>query len=283
MEKALPERLLAGGWWARVRMYAGSNLALGLLCAPRDVRRDLEVLYAFCRVVDDVADEGAMGAGERLEWLRLWREGLRGKRRLPRDLEAVLERRGVERQWLEAVVEGAEDDVRLRFYRTLQDLEGYCWRVAGAVGLACNRVSGCLSPKSAWYAERLGLALQLTNILRDVREDAAQGRVYMPLQWLEEAGEQVRDWVRGRPGRGLEEVWQRLAAEAKRVFAELEGAVPAQDAARMRAAEAMRKVYAELLRQMEHAGARQVWEKKCRIGLARKLLVLLKNLQFSSC
>jgi phytoene synthase len=158
----------------------------------------VEALYAFCRTVDDLADEYPLAVGGPLldAWWR-WVDGLRGGAAgpapapapdRPADENAVLaaalrdvvERFGVPPAYLRLLVEGVRSDTERAAIASFPELRDYCYRVAGTVGLAMCHVLGAATPEAFERAERLGIAMQLTNILRDVGEDLQKGRVYLP-------------------------------------------------------------------------------------------------------
>jgi len=180
---------------------SGSNLAFALRVLPQSRRRDMRVFYAFCRQVDDLADEPDMPLEQRRLGLRRWREALSGRAGRSSDepplasaLREVLTRRQVPMEWAVEVVLGCEMDLEGARYRTWEDLRCYCYRVASAVGLVSARIFGGRGCDA--YAVELGLALQLTNILRDAAEDyTVSGRVYLPGEELERFGIQKGSWV----------------------------------------------------------------------------------------
>jgi len=149
-----------------------SHLAFALLWLPRERRRDALVFFRFCRAVDDIADEPGRSEEEKRRLLQEWLDGIE-RNSLPAELESVVARHGIDRNLLAEIVRGCATDVRPARFETFAGLEKYCWRVACAVGLVSIRIFGCKDPASSAYAENLGHALQLTNILRDVGEDAA--------------------------------------------------------------------------------------------------------------
>src|SRR5690606_4898043 len=156
---------------------SGSNLAYALAVLPRAVQRDMEVFYAFCRVVDDLVDDPHLHPEERRAGLDRWRTLVEGPRQDPRpgleaEFEALRRRRPRQREDFLAILDGMEMDLAPRLFETEGELRHYCHHVAGAVGLVSATIFGCSHPDSRLYAEELGQALQWTNILRDVGEDA---------------------------------------------------------------------------------------------------------------
>jgi 15-cis-phytoene synthase len=233
------------------------------------------VFYAFCRQVDDLADEPNLPFEERRLGLRRWREALScvgasgsGEPSLASALRDVLDRRQVPREWAVEVVLGCEMDLEQAQYRTWEELRRYCYRVASAVGLVSSRIfggNGCDA-----YAEELGLALQLTNILRDAALDySLSGRVYLPGEELERFGICKGSWATGEP-RGWSAFMEFQLARARGHFEAAQSLLPDSERRVMVAAEIMREVYGTLLERMAGDGFR-VWERFYRLSRGRKV------------
>lgn len=249
-----------------------SHLAFALLSLPATRRRDALVFFRFCRAVDDIADEGSAKAPEREAALEEWLEAV-AARRLPPELEDVVARHEIPRDLLSEIIRGCLMDVRPCGFETLPDLERYCWRVACAVGLASIRIFGCTRPASESYAEHLGHALQLTNILRDVGEDAGLGRIYLPADLMAQFGVSREEIFSGRPGPGFLPLVRFLAGRARSHF---DAAVPpAGDHRALLAAETMKALYAKILDRLD-AAAFPVFERRIRLGRLEKVLVALR-------
>ncbi|MEI6071507.1 MAG: squalene/phytoene synthase family protein [Verrucomicrobiae bacterium] len=248
-----------------------SHLAFALLWLPAPRRRDALVFFRFCRTVDDIADEPGRTDNEKRRLLDEWLEAITGDR-LPEALVGVVRRNGIERTLLAEIVRGCAMDIRPARYQTFDDLEKYCWRVACAVGLVSIRIFGCGDPRSTGYAENLGHALQLTNILRDVREDAAMGRIYLPLDDLARFGVGEQEILEGRPGE--ERFRDLMRFEAARARARFHAAIPpAPDARALVPAEIMKAIYAKILTRIENAPD---FARRIRLGHLEKLAVALR-------
>lgn len=173
----------------RLRIQTGgrrrSNLVLGLFLLPRERRRDALLFSDFCRTVDDIADSPGRTPDEKRDLLEAWLLALKlgHEEALPGEFREMVIRRHLDRQLLPEIVRGMLMDVgeteRIR-YATFQELRTYCHRVASVVGLLSARIFGASGPVTESYAEQLGIALQLTNILRDIAEDAALGGFIFP-------------------------------------------------------------------------------------------------------
>jgi phytoene synthase len=191
---------------------------------PKERRRSMCALYAFMRQSDDLADEPGELNAKRTA-LEEWRvqldrallgEQTPGAPALPA-LADTVRGRGIPKQYLYDVLEGCLMDLEPRVYETFADLRGYCYRVAAAVGLCCLCIWGFKSEngEAERLAESCGLALQLTNILRDVREDAGRGRVYLPRQDLRRFKVGADEFLEERPSTAVREL---LAFEGRRAY-----------------------------------------------------------------
>lgn len=250
-----------------------SHLAFALLWLPCERRRDAMVFFRFCRAVDDLADEPGRSVEEKRRLLQEWLDAIERKS-LPAELEAVVARHGIERNLLAEIVRGCAMDVEPGRFETFAELEKYCWRVACAVGLASIRIFGCREPASSTYAENLGHALQLTNILRDVGEDAAAGRIYLPLADLRRFGVTEGDLLLGKPASGFRELMQ---FEAGRARARFYAAIPpAGDRSALAAPEIMKAIYLRILARLERYGF-PVFARRIRLGGIEKLVVAVSR------
>jgi len=260
---------------------SGSNLAFALAVLPRDRRRDMGVFYAFCRVVDDLADDPGLGDDERRVGLARWRALVRGEVDDPRsgiesEFAELRARCALDPAELEAVLDGVEMDLEPLRFETAEHLKRYCYRVASAVGLVSIRIFGCEDPGARVYAEQLGYALQWTNILRDVGEDAREGRLFLPLEDLRRFGLEESDLLGGAPDLAcFQRLMKHEAAVARDFYAAATAALPARDRRALRSAELMRRIYSGILERMETDGFR-VFEKRYRLTKARMAAEFLR-------
>ena len=174
---------------------SASNLALAFILLPRPKRDAMAALYAFCRAVDDVADEDAASVEARRSELAAWRQDIRRACEkqppqfiLNQEFQPVIQQFKLPFALFDELIKGCEMDLEKLRYASFTELELYCYRVASAVGLLSVEIFGYQSPASRDYAIHLGQALQLTNILRDVKNDAARGRIYLPQEELKKFG-----------------------------------------------------------------------------------------------
>jgi len=235
---------------------AASNFAWAFRLLPADRRRALSAVYAFCRSADDLADEpGDVADVPRL--LARWRDELaaaydgRPTHPIGVALADAVQRFAIPRAHFEAVVAGVEmDTTRDRYEQWEDDLALYCYRVAGAVGLVCIEIFGYRNQSAREYAIELGLAFQLTNILRDVAEDAARGRIYLPRADLRRFGVSEDELLAGRFTEAFREVMAFESARAGEHYGRARFLLAEEDRASLAPAEAMRLIYEQLLRRV---------------------------------
>lgn len=267
---------------SEITRKAKSNLAFALRVMPKERRDDMVVFYAFCRVVDDLADDPGVPAAKRDSALQAWKDGLLHGFAEPdpfqREVVALRDRREIPTELLTAVIDGCLMDLHPQRFGTWEDLSRYTWKVACAVGLVSVKLFGCTHPDSEKYAVALGHALQLTNILRDVGEDLSNGvRIYLPLADLARFQYTERDLIgRVYDGRFLAAMaWQADRAEA--YFKEAEALMPAEDRAALLPATIMAAIYRGVLCKMRRDGFR-VFDRRYRLSKARKMAIFAKYL-----
>ncbi len=240
------------------------------------------VFYAFCRTVDDLADDPEIPKIARCKGLDRWEDGIR--RGFPegdefgREVEEMVQRRGIPEEWLLEIIAGCRMDLEVLRFQGWQELSAYNWKVAGVVGLVCTRIFGCVHEDSDKYAEALGNALQLTNILRDVGEDLANGgRMYLPVNDLIRFQYSERDLVgKVYDGRFLA-VMQYQAERAEHYFQEAEKLIRDEDRNALVPARIMAEIYRTLLKKMT-AGKFRVFDRRYSVSKAKKLAILSKHL-----
>ncbi len=236
-------------------MGRNTNFAYSFLALSPDRREAITAVWDFCRAVDDEVDEHPERPLEqRRAGLDRWRQEVAacfegGTPATPqgRALQPVAARWPVPRAAFEQLIEGCAMDLEPTRFATFCDLRGYCYKVASTVGLICIEIFGYENPGTRLYAEELGLALQLTNILRDVPADLAVGRLYLPLDELAAHGVSEDDLRAGRLTHGVSALLERQAHRAREQFARAEAALPPEDARRVVAARIMGAIYRDLL------------------------------------
>jgi phytoene synthase len=266
---------------SEITRRAKSNLAFALRVLPQERRDDAVVFYAFCRTVDDLADTPGPPVDERRAALEEWRDGLLHGFRKPddfrREVVALKDRHAIPEGLLAAVVEGCLMDLEPRVYETWDELGEYIWKVACAVGLVSIRLFGCTHAASEDYAVALGRALQLTNILRDVGEDHANGRIYLPREEIAAHGLVAGGLRDARSDRRFGALMAAVAERADGYFEQAARVLPPEDRAALLPARVMAEIYQTLLGRMRRDGFR-VFDKRYRLSTARKLAILSKHL-----
>lgn len=262
---------------------SASNLALAFALLPRERRDAMSALYAFCREVDDVADEEQQPPEVRRAALAAWREdvaracdGQSPVMPVNRELQPWIRRFELPFAQFDEVIRGCEMDLDTPRYPTLEALEHYCYHVASAVGLLSIRIFGHRHPQCRDYAVHLGKALQLTNILRDVGNDAARGRIYLPQDELAREQAAEADILAGQYSARYEAVARRMAARAREHYREASRLLPPEDRRAMVAAELMGSVYWRLLRKLEAARFDVFQPGLIRLGRSHKVLLILR-------
>ena len=256
------------------------------LVLPVEQRDAIVAVWDFCRAVDDAADEAKGEEAERA--VARWREELARcyDGRAPqtpqgRALQPLIPRFRLPRSAFDALLEGVDMDLHPRRYETFAGLYEYCIRVASAVGLLCVEIFGCTDPGSRQYAIELGVALQLTNILRDVSDDFGRGRVYIPLEDLERFACTEADLAKeiAHAGRGVRsDAVRRLlafqAARARSYYARADASLPRADARRLLAARIMGAIYRGILTRIERGGY-DVFSRVVRVPRPQRALMAL--------
>ena len=272
---------------SEITRKAKSNLAFALNILPRERREDMVVFYAFCRTMDDLADAPGVPVEERVKSLDAWENGITRGFATPDEFQqeviSLRDRQHIPNELLCAIIDGCRMDLQPQRFATWEDLSGYIWKVACAVGLVSIRIFGCQDPGSEHYAVALGHALQLTNILRDVEEDLANGgRIYLPLEDLARFGYTEQDLAdRVHDGRFLA-LMDHEASRAEEFFHQAAAALPATDRSALVPARIMGEIYHLLLEKMRDDRFR-VFGHRYRISKARKLAILSKHLIARSC
>jgi len=265
-----------------------SNFFYSFLFLPRHKREAIMDVYSFCRAVDDVVDEivdeSTETAAERdlLQELDKWRAELEacyaGRPTLPqtRKLRRTLDRFPIPKEYFEELILGCEMDLYQHRYPTFDDLYEYCYRVASITGLICIEIFTYRSPRTREYAVNLGIALQLTNILRDLKEDAARGRVYLPQEDLERFGYTEKDLQREVVNDNFRELMRFECARARDYYRRAAESLPAEDRPTLVAAQTMGKIYYRLLEQIERVGY-DVFNHQIRLHRPERFLIALNE------
>ena len=258
---------------AKITRASKSNLALAFVALSRERRQDITIFYAFCRVIDDIADSTELTVEEKRRDLTAWRRWLRecapDEPTLARDLRDLMAKYSLAPAMFEEIIDGVEMDLHNARYNSFEELRVYCYRVASAVGLVSIEIFGYRNPACRQYAIQLGLALQMTNIIRDVGKDLENGRIYLPQEDLGRFDYPEEDLRLKKYNEAFLRLMEFEAARAGEFFARAAELLPREDRRSMVAAEIMRSVYQALLRRMKTDGFR-VFEKEYRLNRIEK-------------
>jgi len=258
---------------AKITQTSKSNLALAFISLGRERRRDITTFYAFCRVIDDIADDANLSVDEKRRRLSEWREWLRTPRpnesSFAADVRQLLAKYRLAPEMLEEIIAGVEMDLSIKRYRTFEELRVYCYRVASAVGLVSIEIFGYRNPACKEYAIELGLALQMTNIIRDVGKDLRAGRIYLPLEDLARLNYSEQELQDRQYNDRFVQLMRFEANRAREFFARAGDALPGEDRKSMVPAEIMASIYRGLLRRME-LDKFQVFEKEYSLNKLEK-------------
>ena len=288
MQQPLPDHAFRADLAACRQMLRGGSRTFhaASLLLPRRVREPATALYAFCRAADDAIDVDAAdrngGKAAALAQLRRGLDAAYAGQPLPtpadRALAAVVARHGIPRALLDGLLEGFAWDAEGRRYDDIAGLHAYAARVAGTVGAAMALLMGARSPEALARACDLGVAMQLTNIARDVGEDARAGRLYLPRDWMREAGLDPDAWL-ARPMHdpALASVVQRLLRAADALYARADAGIALLPRACRPGIGAARRFYAEIGREVERSGCDAV-TRRAAVPLARKADLLARSL-----
>jgi phytoene synthase len=260
---------------------SGSSFYYSFLFLPPERRRAITALYAFCREVDDVVDEGMdpQVAAAKLVW---WRNEVQnlfaGKPQHPvmRALEPFRERFGLSAARLNEIIDGMEMDLRQSRYLDWKGLEAYCYRVASVVGLLAAGIFGYRDERTLDYAKDLGIAFQLTNIIRDVGEDARKNRVYLPVEDLQRFGVPAADILQAKETPAFRSLMAFEAQRARQFYERAMSALPPEDRRSQRPGLIMAAIYRTLLDEIERGGF-QVLKERTSLTPLRKLWIAWKT------
>jgi phytoene synthase len=258
---------------AKIMRQSKSNLALAFIALGPERKRDITVFYAFCRVIDDIADSEEFGAVQKKLRLAAWRQMLRSPSAdeplLAREVRSLIEKYSLPIDLLEEIIAGVEMDLSISRYPTFGELRVYCYRVASAVGLVSIEIFGYRNVLCKEYALELGLALQITNIIRDVGKDLRSGRIYLPQEDLARFGYSEAEMQDRQYNERFVRLMEFEAARAREFFSRAAAALPPEDHRPMIPAEIMSSIYRGLLRRMELDQFR-VFEKEYRLSKLEK-------------
>lgn len=236
-------------------VQSGSSFYYSFLFLEPARRRAITALYAFCREVDDTVDDATDGSVARIK-LAWWRTEVSNMYKgtpthpVTQALQPHLTAYNLQEQHLQAIVDGMEMDLDQSRYLDYAGLRKYCWHVAGVVGILSASIFGYRDARTLEYAEKLGLAFQLTNIIRDVGEDARKGRIYLPVNELQQFGVTAADLLNARHSEKFESLMAFQTERAQKMYDEALAALPKEDRRAQRPGLMMSAIYRTLLEEI---------------------------------
>ena len=265
-----------------ITQRSASNLAFAFVMLPAERRQSMCALYAFCREVDDIADDDDVSTAERAAALQRWRDDLTkiysgGQPEIPVNVELkpVIEKYKLPYELFDELLLGVTSDLEVLRYPTDADLRAYCYRVASVVGLLSIEIFGYEDPQVREYAVKLGYALQYTNILRDVKVDAERDRIYLPLEDLTAFGVKEQEILDGRYSERYQACAASIAKRAKGFYQDAARILPRNERPSMVAAEMMGQVYWKLLCKLEANKFDVFSGNRIRVSKPHKIFLLL--------
>ncbi len=244
---------------SKLTRLSRSNFYVAFLFLPKKKRHAITAIYAFCRVVDDSVDE-TPDAEEKVRNLNRWKRHLedayagRATHPVMIQLMRTIHEFAIPKEYFLLLVEGVEMDLTHARYATFEEVQRYCYRVASVVGLICIKVFGYNDARVPEYAEKLGMALQWTNVLRDVKADARMGRIYLPLEDLERFGVTEKDILEGAINKAFRDLMAYECDRAEGFYRQADEAWSAAELPTLFPAVIMKTVYHRLLENIRACG-----------------------------
>ncbi|MFA6456534.1 MAG: presqualene diphosphate synthase HpnD [Bacteroidota bacterium] len=258
-----------------------SNFYYSFLMLPKPKREAINIVYAWCRVADDIVDEEESVSTKRLrllQWAKEFELALAGTSRfqLANKLSLIIKRFKIPLHHFNELILGMEMDLVKTRYETFDDLKVYCYRVASTVGLICTEIFGYKHEEAKEYAENLGIALQLTNILRDVAADAKKGRIYLPQRDMDYFGYSEEELFAGKYNVKFQRLMAFQAERARSYFAEAIKHLSADDRPLFLAALIMQEIYFRLLQDIEKAEY-NIFSRRIKISTMKKIFITVQT------
>jgi 15-cis-phytoene synthase len=261
---------------------SGSSFTVSFIFLPKTQREAMTVLYAFCREVDDVVDECSdySVAQTKLNW---WKSEVTNlyantpQHPVTKALQPVVAQFNLAQEHFLEIIDGMEMDLKFNRYEDFKQLQLYCYRVASVVGLLSAQIFGFKNRKTLKYAHDLGMAFQLTNIIRDVGEDARRGRIYLPLDELKKAKVSEDDILQSRETPQVKELIEYQIERAETYYDKALRELPTEDAKQQRAGLMMAAIYRTLLREIKADSAEKVLNFKTKLPPFRKFLLAMQT------
>lgn len=259
-----------------VTAKSNSNLAAAFFLLPKAKRKAMTALYAFCRKVDDIVDNEGETLTKRVEELKSWRNdiglvcsGNKSKNQICNELSPYIDHYELSYDLFNELIVGMETDLEKVRYANYQELKLYCHRAASVVGLLTVRILGFRNGDADSYAENIGQALQLTNILRDVSEDADRGRIYLPQSLLDKYGVSEHAVLAGKQSLAFENAARDIADRAWAHYKLAAEAIPKNNYRDLLVLEVMASIYWRLLQKMQKINFKVLSEQQSKIRLGK--------------
>ena len=261
---------------------SGSSFTVSFVFLPKTQRNAMTALYAFCREVDDVVDECSdyQVAQTKLNWWKTEVANLyTGAPQHPvtKALQPVIKEFNLAQEHFLEIIDGMEMDLKFNRYEDFKQLQLYCYRVASVVGLLSASIFGFKNRKTLKYAHDLGMAFQLTNIIRDVGEDARRGRIYLPLDELKKAKVSEDDILQSRESPAVKELIEYQIERAESYYDKALRELPAEDAKQQRTGLMMAAIYRTLLREIKADSAEKVLNSRTSLPPLRKFMLAART------
>ncbi len=261
---------------------SGSSFTVSFIFLPKNQRDAMTVLYAFCREVDDVVDECSdySVAQTKLNW---WKSEIANlyagtpQHPVTKALQPVVAQFNLAQEHFLEIIDGMEMDLKFNRYEDFKQLQLYCYRVASVVGLLSAQIFGFKNRKTLKYAHDLGMAFQLTNIIRDVGEDARRGRIYLPLDELKKAKVSEDDILQSRETPQVKELIEYQIERAETYYDKALRELPVEDAKQQRTGLIMAAIYRTLLREIKAESAEKVLNFKTKLPPLRKFMLAIQT------
>jgi 15-cis-phytoene synthase len=261
---------------------SGSSFTVSFIFLPKTQREAMIALYAFCREVDDVVDECTdfIVAQTKLNW---WKSEVANlyagtpQHPVTKALQPLIGQFNLAQEHFLEIIDGMEMDLKFNRYEDFKQLQLYCYRVASVVGLLSAQIFGFKNRKTLKYAHDLGMAFQLTNIIRDVGEDARRGRIYLPLDELKKANVTEEDILQSRESPAVKELIEYQIERAESYYDKALRELPAEDTKQQRTGLMMAAIYRTLLREIKADSAEKVLNFKTKIPPLRKFMLAMQT------
>lgn len=261
---------------------SGSSFTVSFIFLPKTQRDAMTALYAFCREVDDVVDECTdyTVAQAKLNW---WKSEVQNlytntpQHPVTKALQPFIQQFNLAQEHFLEIIDGMEMDLKFNRYEDFKQLQLYCYHVASVVGLLSASIFGFKNRKTLKYAHDLGMAFQLTNIIRDVGEDARRGRIYLPLDELRKAKVSEEDILQSRETPAVKELIEYQIERAESYYDKALHELPAEDAKQQRAGLMMAAIYRTLLREIKADSAEKVLNSRTSLPPLRKFMLAART------